>query len=107
MRLLNQPSVAVVPTKVIKWVKPNANKVKVQYDASIRGNGFVGIGFVARDSHELILGAGVDIILGNISIDCAEALTIKHAMVFTSNIDLPNIIVENDCRIVIDALTYW
>lgn len=97
MRLLNQPSFAVVPTKVIKWVKPNANKVKVHYDASIRGNGFVGIGFVARDSHELILGAGVDIILGNISIDCAEALTIKHAMVFTSNIDLPNIIVENDC----------
>lgn len=69
MRLLNQPSVAVVPTKVIKWVKPNANKVKVQYDASVRGNGFVGIGFVARDSHELILGAGVDIILGNISMD--------------------------------------
>lgn len=44
------------------------DKVKVNCDASVRGNGFVGIGFIIRDSAGLTRGAGVEKIYGNMSV---------------------------------------
>lgn len=57
--------------------------VKINCDASVNDSGFVGIGFVIRDS----LGerAGVDRIQGDIGVDCAEASAVRSALCFVKN----------------------
>lgn len=39
-----------------KWQKPPLGVVKVNNDASVRGNGFIGVGITIRDNNGLILG---------------------------------------------------
>lgn len=38
-----------------RWQKPPVSVVKVNYDAFVRRNGFVGIGFVIRDNRGKVL----------------------------------------------------
>lgn len=51
------------------------------------------------------MGTGVDRITGNISTACAEALAVSGALFISSSTGLSNVIIESDCRNVVDALT--
>lgn len=46
--------------QAVKWCKPPLNSMKVNCDASVRDNGFVGIGFVVHNSLGDVFGAGID-----------------------------------------------
>lgn len=93
-RALINSHAATPPPEVIKWKKPPSDQVKLNCDASVRGNGFVGIEFVARDSNGTVLGAGVDRINGNLSVACAQAI----ALSFAGNIGFSKIVVVSDCN---------
>lgn len=58
-----------------RWEKPTISVVKVNCDSLVRGNGFVGIGFVVHDNSSKVLGAGIDRIQGNFEVECAEVMT--------------------------------
>lgn len=78
-------------------------KAKVNCDASVWGNDFIGIDFVLRDLRGDI-GAGVNLVMGNISINCAEAIAIQKAMEFSLEIGCAHVIVESDNMSVIQCL---
>lgn len=79
------------------WSKPPVSVVKANCDASVKGNNFVGIGFVFRDDKGRVLGAGADRILGNLAMDYAEALAVRGAHKFAKDFWFPKLIVESDC----------
>lgn len=48
----------------------------------------VRIGFVFRDEHGPVLGAGVDSLVGNLQVACVEAIAIRQAIKFSIEIGL-------------------
>lgn len=62
--------------------KFNSCFIKVNCDASIRGNDFIGVGFVVCTDKWNLKGAGVDCVEENFTIDVAEAMTIQYALGF-------------------------
>lgn len=45
---------------VAMWVRTKIGTSKVNYDASIRMNGFIGIGYVVRDNKVRVIRSGVN-----------------------------------------------
>lgn len=70
--------------------------MKVNNDACIRRNDFIGVGFAISDNSSSILRIGVDRIYGNFEVDCAEALPIQSSLSFSRECDFKNILVESD-----------
>lgn len=68
--------------------------IKVNCDASIRGKGFVNIGFVFHNNVEKILRVGVDRILRNLNIGCAKILTIRDILRFSKEFMVSTLIFE-------------
>lgn len=64
--------------------------VKVSSDASIRRNGFIGIGFVIRDNS-----GSIDRICGNFNVEYAEALAIRSSLSFFRECGFKNISAES------------
>lgn len=52
----------------------------------------------------LVAGASVERVPDNLSVDCVDALVVRQALIFTRNIEFFNIVVESDCKKVIDRL---
>lgn len=84
------------------WKKPPPTALKVNCDASVKSNDFVGIGFVIRDSVGKVFGASIDRVLGDVSVDCAEALAIRSALRFAKECMLEILILESDSKRLID-----
>lgn len=83
-----------------KWVKLSLYVFKLHSDALVKGYGFTGIGFVIRDHKGKVFGAGLDRELGNVDGDCAESMTLRKAMEFSSQCGCRRIVVESDSSIV-------
>lgn len=106
--LLLQPILpAATRCTVSRWQKPPSDVLKINCDASVRGNGFVGIGFVIRNNLGKVRGAGVDRIHGNLEVDCVKALAVRHALRFAKDFGVSKLIVESDKSKVIHCLSLW
>lgn len=64
----NVPSVAYVPpiNNMTRWSRPPLGALKLNCDASVKNNGFVGISFVVRNCMGDVVDAGVDPIYGEL-----------------------------------------
>lgn len=56
------------------WEKPPISVVKLNCDASMKGNRFVGIEFVLRDNSGKVLGAEINRVQENLEVEYAKAV---------------------------------
>lgn len=66
--------------------------MKVNVNRLIRGNDFIGIEYIIRDSLGTVLGAGV------------QRMSVRQGMKFTKEFGLTNIVMESDSNSVITRL---
>lgn len=79
---------------ITKWMKPPLCVFKLNSDASVKGNRFIEIGFVIQDHRGKVVGAELDRVVGNVDIDCAEAITLRKAMEFAHSFGCSRIMGE-------------
>lgn len=87
-----------------RWAAPPPGTLKINTDASVGKSGFVGIGFLIRDHYGKVIGAGIDRIMGNVGVECAEALAIRGGLKFALELSIDRLVIESDSKRVIDAL---
>lgn len=92
-----------LPGDGTQWIKPRRGMVKI-CDASVCGNGFVGLGCVIRDSNGQVIGAAVDRVNGNMGVEPAECLAIRMALKHGRDLGVVDCIVESDCLVVVSKL---
>lgn len=93
-----------VGVKLARWKKPPVGMVKINCDASVKRNGFIGVGYIIRNSAGDIIGSGFNRLQGDFDVATAEAMAIRSAMTFGLEHGVEACIVENDCEIVINRL---
>lgn len=69
--------------RVTKWLRPEADMVKINSDANLQVNGFWGLGGIIRDSEGLVMATGTWLLPGNDNILEAEAFAMLTVMRFT------------------------
>lgn len=62
---------------VYSWLCPPIEILKLNCNASVRQNGFVGIGFAIRDYQGCLMTAGVDRFMGDVGVAYTETLAIR------------------------------
>ncbi|KAL4310577.1 hypothetical protein GQ457_01G015360 [Hibiscus cannabinus] len=93
------------PQKEIRWSPPNPPLVKVNVDAKfVQELKKAWSGIVIRDGNGDILGACVRIQNYSSSPFSAEAWAVVHGLQFASSLGCQSIILESDCRMVIQKL---
>ena len=86
------------------WLPPPAGFYKANFDAAYFGNsGIAGIGVVVRDCEGEIIAALSQKILEPYSVDVAETLACRRAVVFARELSLFSIIVEGDNMRIVQA----
>ena len=89
------PSVPIAP---VCWTRPPSGLYKVNFDAALfEGLGCAGIGVAIRDSSGAIIGTLSQKIPLPHSMEMAEALAARRAVVFAQELCLANVLVEGDC----------
>lgn len=106
LRKNNQQALHTGNHHTVTWVRPEFGTFKVNCDASVRRNGFVGVGFIVRDDQGGVIGSGVNRFQRNFSVDCAETIAVRSAMLYARSLGPEDIIVENDSSIVIEGLRW-
>lgn len=86
--------------------RPVQGKLKVNCDASVRGNGFVSLGFGVRDDRGGIVALGVDRCQCNILVTDAEVMAIRSGLQLARGLDAEDIDIESDCSPVLNALIF-
>ena len=101
----SQESGAPIPRHRVRWSPPPEDCFKVNFDATFcEDSGLAGIGVVCRDNFGQVI-AALRQNLGQVqSVEMAEALAARRAVVFAREMSLFCIIVEGDCLVVIQAL---
>ncbi|XP_010695648.1 uncharacterized protein LOC104908251 [Beta vulgaris subsp. vulgaris] len=79
------------------WVAPPPRITKLNVDASLAIEGWVGLGVVVRDSAGIVLFAAICSVRSYWSAEIAEAKAIEMAIRFGKHYALQEIIVESDC----------
>ena len=94
-----------IPRPRVRWSPPPADWYKANFDAAFSiESGSTAIGVVFRDQAGQVIAALCQN-LGQVqSVDMAEALAARRAVIFARELSLFNIIVEGDCLHVIQAL---
>lgn len=87
-----------------RWTRPPMGVLKVNCDAAVKRKGFVGVGFIVRDWQGNVIGLGLDRIMGNVGVLCAEALAVRGGLMFALEGHVDRLIVESDCKRIIDML---
>lgn len=59
-------------------------------------NEFISVGFVVRNDKGDIKGFGVDRVEGNVTVDVAEVMAIRHALDFVRHAEFLEVILESD-----------
>lgn len=96
----------VVPDKRSeRWRCPPLNVVKINFDAAYhKDDDKYGLGFIARDSKGIFLLAGSKTVWHCGSVEEAEARAMGWALSVAANQSWPRIILEGDCKTIIDTL---
>ena len=95
----------LIPRPRAHWCPPQLGCYKANVDAAM----FVdldctGIGVVFRDHEGYVIAALSQRIPLSQSVEMAEALAVRRAVVFAQELSLTNVIIEGDCLRVIHAL---
>ena len=98
---------ASIPCPVIRWSPPPEDRFKINFDATyFEDSGLASIGVVCRDHSEQAI-AALCLNLGKVqSVEMVEALAARRAMIFAREMSLFDIIVDDDCLTVIQALLH-
>ena len=96
---------APIPRHRVRWSPPPVDCFKVNFDAAFcEDSGLAGIGVVCQDNYGQVI-AALRQNLGQVqSVEMAEALAARRAVVFAGELSLFSVIVEGDCLAVIQAL---
>ncbi|KAK1383127.1 hypothetical protein POM88_020862 [Heracleum sosnowskyi] len=88
-----------------KWEAPPMGTIKINNDVSHSQTGWVGLGVVARDSHESVLFAATTMVRAWWSVEVAEGKAMLMAMHLGHRHGLNNIIVESDSQVLVSRLS--
>ncbi|KAJ1421956.1 Ribonuclease H-like superfamily [Sesbania bispinosa] len=89
-----------------KWSTPPIGRYKFNIDAACTTEGSWGIGIVVRDSEGFVLAAATRHIETLNDATLAEAVGIKFAIQLALDLSFHDIIVESDCKSIIDHLSF-
>ncbi|XP_073025183.1 uncharacterized protein [Primulina eburnea] len=90
----------------VTWKKPLAHALKCNVDASIQNDSrTIGVGMVLRDSYGLFISAKTNCFSGSVGIKNAEAMAFKEALSWIEGMDVQEVIVESDSKIVVEAIS--
>ncbi|XP_021854581.2 uncharacterized protein [Spinacia oleracea] len=89
------------------WKPPPSGFVKVNCDASLSEQGWIGLGATARDSQGAIIFAGTRRVRGRWPPEIAECKAILFAVKLAKRYGLNKVIVESDNQSIISRLTKW
>lgn len=87
------------------WCAPPDGIVKINADASLRDEGLVGLGAVARDNHGQVIFAATRRIKACWSPEIAEAKALVLAAKLGKKYGLKEVILESDCQLLINRLS--
>ncbi|KAL3819736.1 hypothetical protein ACJIZ3_005641 [Penstemon smallii] len=89
----------------IRWTTPSHGIIKLNFDGALFANkDKSGYGFIARNHLGQCVGWGSDHIDGILSPENIEAFAAKKAMEFATSKGWRNILLEGDCKTLIDSL---
>ncbi|KAK7845966.1 hypothetical protein CFP56_008599 [Quercus suber] len=89
----------------VRWSRPPDGFYKVNFDAALFGNlGCAGIRVAVRDSVGAIIAALSQRIPLPLSVEMAEAMAVRRAVLFVQELCLSKVLVEGDCLRVVSAL---
>ncbi|XP_021755529.1 uncharacterized protein LOC110720801 [Chenopodium quinoa] len=88
-----------------RWTPPPIGTIKINADASVMSDGWVGLGVVARNDKGAVLFAASRRIRAWWSIEIAEAKAVVWAISFGSKFGYSNAVIESDCQAIITRLT--
>ncbi|XP_021721532.1 uncharacterized protein LOC110689111 [Chenopodium quinoa] len=88
-----------------RWCAPPNEIVKINTDASLAIEGWIGLGMVARDNKGQVIWAASRRVRAFWPPEVAKAKATLRALVLGSRYKLKDIIVESDCKLVIDRLS--
>lgn len=86
-----------------RWSKPPVGWIKINLDAAIFPEGFIGVGIVIRDSHGDFVRAICSHIEGAWQPRDAEALSLKEALSSAKSLNLHHCIFETDSKTLVEA----
>ena len=87
------------------WFRPPDGFYKVNFDVALFENlGYAGIGVAVRDSDGVIIVALSQRIPLPLSVEMAEAMAVRRAVLFVQEMCLSKVLVEGDCLRVVSAL---
>ena len=88
-----------------RWSPPTENLYKANFDAALFEHlGFAGLGVVMRDDRGNVLAILSQKIALPQSVEMAEALAAKRALQLASEMSFLRVVVEGDCKRVVQAL---
>ncbi|XP_021732105.1 uncharacterized protein LOC110698909 [Chenopodium quinoa] len=87
------------------WLPPPHDFVKINTDASITNEGWVGLGVVARNDEGSVLFAASRRIRAWWSVEIAEAKAIVWALSLGVKFGITNAIIESDCQVIVTRLS--
>ncbi|XP_048494767.1 uncharacterized protein LOC125494918 [Beta vulgaris subsp. vulgaris] len=88
-----------------KWVAPPDGIYKINVDASLAVDGWIGLGVIVRDAQGTVLFAAVRRVRAHWSAEIAEAKAIEMALRLGQRYGLKEVIVESDCQTVVSRLS--
>lgn len=96
-------AMSVIPSSSC-WLKPPYGWVKVNTDAHLNDQGFVGVGAVIRDDAGRILAAAVRRWKGSWKVDVAEASAVRFGVLLAARLGFSKVCLECDCLSIISRL---
>lgn len=88
-----------------QWIKPPEGVLKCNVDAFVSvHSSFFGFGCVMRNSFGVVLVVVHGNLVEKFDPSFAEAISVREALSWLKNLDYPNIIMESDALVVVDAL---
>lgn len=94
-----------VPRSPKVWVAPPEGVIKINADASLAVDGWVGLGIVARDNTGSVIFAGTRRMRAHWPPDIVEAKALAMAARLGAKYGVKDIIIESDCQVLIKRLT--
>lgn len=89
-----------------QWTKPKEGRIKINVDARISTNNWIGLGMVARNDAGKVVGAGVKRIKGGIKPQIAEALSMSFGLQIALMRGWEYVEAESDCLHLIHSLQH-
>ncbi|XP_074327679.1 uncharacterized protein LOC141665589 [Apium graveolens] len=99
------PQAGCAEDGAMSWVKPHEDSVKINVDAALfREHDLFGSGLVARDSNGGLIQARTILKEGKVTVEMAEAMSIKEALSWIEESQWSEVVLESDCLVAVQAI---